>query len=188
MSATFSVSAGKSMEALLVGHETGRDARLNAICADWQHLIAGSVPAFEERHWLALIGITSGARPLTEQAMRLLWETVMRSVEPCIRWGVDKEELLTALRSMTSAQLIALRETIDRTWTAMEAGATQQKALRVAGALPAPAHVDQDRFTEAWNREVAGHVQQAYRDVAPWPTRDLVLANALSSMMNARAG
>ena len=78
------------MEALLVGHETARDARLNAICADWQHLIAGSVPAFEERHWLALIDITSGARPLTQQAVRLLWESVMRSVEPCIRWGVDK--------------------------------------------------------------------------------------------------
>lgn len=89
---------------------------------------------------------------------------------------------------MTSAQLIALRETIERTCVAMESGATQQKALRVASALPAPAHVDQDRFAQAWNREVAGHVQQAYRGGAPWPTRDHVLANALASMMDARAG
>lgn len=161
MAETFSVSADEPMEAALVGYEIGRGARLNAICADWQHLIAGSVPALEARHWLALIDITSGSRPLTEQGMRLLWETVKRSVEPCTRWGVDKGELLTALRSMTSAQLIALRETIERTRVAMESGAAQQKAPRAAGALPAPAHVDQDRFVAAWNREVAGHVQQA---------------------------
>lgn len=186
MSATFSVTSREPMEAALVGHERERDARLNAICRDWQHLIAGSVPALEARHWLALIEI-AWPRPLTEEAMRLLWASVMRSVETCARWGVDKGELLTSLQSMTTAQLIALRETIDRYWIAIETAADQHEALRAIGALPAPAHVEQTKFAAAWNREVAGHVQLAYRGVAPWPTRDQVLASALSSMMDVRA-
>jgi hypothetical protein len=125
MAEKISIYAGGPIATALVGYETERSVRINRICADWQNLIAASVPTLTEAQWYALIIASSG------MAMHRLWGDEAAATEICENLEeIEQMANVAGLRAMTLPQLIALRETMRRYWLAIEAEPTSLLEVR----------------------------------------------------------
>lgn len=123
------------MASALAGYEKERSARINQVCADWRDLIAASVPVLTEAQWCAVIDAINGTMIDDDTTMRHLWAEVADAREICEKWSIDQASIVAALRALTWAELVALRETVRRYWLSVEAGAQSHgEALRQAGA------------------------------------------------------
>lgn len=135
MAEKFAIYAGEPMASALAGYESERSGRINRICADWRDLISAAVPTLTEAQWCAVIDATNGTMIDDDMTMRHLWAEVADAREICEKWGIDQAATVAALRALTWAELVALRETVRRYWLSVEAGAQSHgDALRQAGA------------------------------------------------------
>ena len=135
MAEKFAIYAGEPMASALVGYETERSARINQICADWRDFVSASVPTLTEAQWCALIDATNGTMLDDEHTLRMVWAEIADAREICEKWQADQAATIDALRAMTWPELMALRETIRRYWSAIEAQPTSHRAaLEAAGA------------------------------------------------------
>lgn len=135
MAEKFAIYFGEPLATGTAGYEDQRSARVNQIAHEWLEIVADSVPNLSASEWQAVMAATSSARLADEATLNFVWAAVADAGTECSQHGVDSDELATKLRSLTVSERYALRETLQRIWAGLDAGADIQESLRQSGAV-----------------------------------------------------
>jgi hypothetical protein len=127
-----SVYAGKPIEDVLLGYDDNRSGRLNQVAESYLEMVKCLTPEMTEPEWSAVVDALNGYWMDEALALRYAWAEIADTKGLGKKWGVDQEALSGRIRSLTDAELIALREVIKRLWR--HSDLTGPAALQAAGA------------------------------------------------------